>query len=90
MYLIPKNIKVKKEIFKGFCIVEIIFIALSLGLGYLMQSFVTLFKIKIFLFFIFPMTTFLLFLPLPNGSNILNILVKFIKFQYNQKKYKLK
>ena len=33
MYLIPKNIKTKKEIFKGFGIFECIAIAISLGIG---------------------------------------------------------
>lgn len=90
MYLIPKNIKVKREIFKGIGIIEIIALAISFGLGFLFQKFATQFQIKVFLFFIFPLTTFLLLLPLPNGSTPLIIFKKFIKFQRNQKCYKFK
>ena len=50
MYLIPKNIKTKREIFKGYGIIEIIAMAISLGLGYLLQMLSTSFKVKIFLF----------------------------------------
>lgn len=90
MYLIPKNIKVKREVFKGFGMIEIIALALSFGLGFLLQNFTHMFHLKIFLFFIFPLTTFLLLLPLPNGSTPLIIFKKFIKFSKNQKKYKFK
>jgi len=90
MYLIPKNIKVKREVFKGFGMIEIIALALSFGLGFLLQNFVHGFHLKIFLFFIFPLTTFLLLLPLPNGSTPLIIFKKFIKFAKNQKCYKFK
>lgn len=90
MYLIPKNIKTKREIFKGFGIVELISIAFSLLLGYLLQMLVVDFKIKIFLFAILPLITFILLLPLPNGSTTFNILKKFIIFQNSQKKYKFK
>lgn len=90
MYLIPKNIKVKREIFKGFGMLEIIAIALSFGLGFLLQNFSNNFQTQIFLFFIFPLTTFLLLLPLPNGSTPLKIFIKFLRFQHNQKNYKLK
>lgn len=90
MYLIPKNIKVKREIFKGFGMIEIIAIALSFGLGFLLQSFAHSFQIKIFLFFIFPLIAFLLLLPLPNGSTPLIIFKKFIKYQHKQKEYKFK
>lgn len=90
MYLIPKNIKVKREIFKGFGIIEIIILGLSFAFGYLLQSFINEFYIKLFLFFSFPLTTFLLLLPLPNGSTPLIILKKFLIFQKNQKCYKEK
>lgn len=90
MYLIPKNIKVKREIFKGFGMVEIIALTMSFGLGFLLQNFVHKFHIKIFLFFIFPLTMFLLLLPLPNGSTPLIIFKKFLKFSKNQKYYKFK
>ena len=90
MYLIPKNIKVKREIFKGFGILEIIFLAISFGLGFLLQNLVSEFHTKIFLFFLFPLSTFLLLLPLPNGSTPLIIFRKFLKYQHNQKNYKFK
>lgn len=90
MYLIPKNIKMKKEIFKGFGLLEIIAIAISLGFGYLLSCLATDYKIKIFLFFIFPLFVFLLLLPLPNGSTALKIFKKFLKYQYNQRRYRVK
>lgn len=89
MYLIPKNIKVKKEIFKGIGIVELISIAISVGVGYLFSNFPQEYKIKIFLFFIFPLTNFLLVLPLPNGNTVFKILKKFIIYKIKQKKYKI-
>lgn len=90
IYLIPKNIKVKKEIFKGIGIIELIALSCSLIIGYLLSLLVTSFQIKIFLFFIIPLILFILLLPLPNGGTSLTILIKFIKYQKNQKKYKLK
>lgn len=90
MYLIPKNIKTKREIFKGFGILEIIVMAISLGLSYLLQMLSSNFKIKIFLFCILPLTTFILLIPLPNGSTPLNIFTKYIRYQKNQKIYKYK
>ena len=88
MYLIPKNIKVKKEIFKGFGIIELVALAISLGLGYLLSLFGTKFQVKMFLFAFLPLLTFILLIPLPNGSTALNILIKFFKYQKNQKQYK--
>lgn len=90
MYLIPKNIKIKREIFKGFGILEILAMGVSLGIGLLLSYLVKGYQIKIFLFSILPLATFILLLPLPNGSTALKILIKFIKFQRSQKKYKLK
>ena len=90
MYLIPKNIKTKREIFKGFGIFEILAMGIAFGLGFLLQSFILNFKLKIFLFFIFPLISFLLLIPLPNGSTALVIFTKLLKFQNNQKKYKFK
>lgn len=90
MYLIPKNIKVKREIFKGFGIIEIIVLALSFGLGFLLQNLGHQFHIKLILFFIFPLTTFLLLLPLPNDSTPLIIFKKYLNYQHSQKNYKLK
>lgn len=90
IYLIPKNIKVKREIFKGFGMIELVALAISFGLGFLLQSLISEFHIKIFSFFFFPLTTFLLLLPLPNGSTPLIIFKKFIIYQKKQKKYKYK
>ena len=90
MYLIPKNIKVKREIFKGFGIFEIIAVTISLGLGFLLQMLVSGFRLKIMVFFILPLLVFLLFMPLPNGSTFLKIFRKYLKYQFNQKKYKIK
>ena len=88
MYFIPKNIKVKKEIFKGFGILEIGAVAISLGLGYLLSLLGSIYQMQIFLFCILPLTTFILLIPLPNGGTPLNILIKFIKYMKNQKQYK--
>ena len=90
IYLIPKNIKIKKEIFKGFGILEIIAMAVAFGIGFLLQSFVNDYRLKVFLFISFPITMFLLLLPLPNGSTPLIIFKKFLIYQRKQKKYKLK
>lgn len=90
MYLIPKNIKTKREIFKGFGILEIIAIGISLGIGYLLQMLSTHFKVKFFLFFLLPLITFILLLPLPNGNTALNIFIKYIRFNKNQKIYRYK
>lgn len=88
MYLIPKNIKTKKEIFKGFGILEIIAMFLSFALGYLLQMLTSIFKLKVFLFFFLPLSTFILLLPLPNGNTALNIFFKYIRYTKSQKKYK--
>ena len=53
MYLIPKNIKTKKEIFKGFGILECIAIAISFGIGYLFSFFITQYKLKVIFFYYF-------------------------------------
>ncbi len=90
MYLIPKNIKVKKEIFKGIGIIELIFISISLTLGFILQSLFSSIKVKIFVFFIFPLTAFLLILPLPNGATPLIIFRKLIKYYKRQRFFKYK
>lgn len=89
MYLIPKNIKIKREIFKGFGILEIIAMGVSLGIGFLVQSIFPYYKLKMIVFSFFPIATFLLLLPLPNGSTPLIIFKKFLIYKYNQKEYKL-
>lgn len=90
MYLIPKRIKVKREIFKNFGIIEILIVALALLIGFLLQNLTSIFELKIFLFFVCPLICFILLLPLPNGSNIFLIVKKFLIFQKRQKKYKFK
>ena len=90
MYLIPKNIKVKREIFKGFGIIEIIALALSIGVSYLLSLFAKIFYLKIIILCVLPLAVFILLLPLPNGVNALFILRKFFKYSKSQKKYKYK
>lgn len=90
MYLIPKNIKTKKEIFKGFGILEILAVGISCLIGFVFQSLVNEFKLKVLLFSIFPLTSLLLLFPLPNGSTALTIFKKFIIYNKNQKIYKHK
>lgn len=90
MYLIPKNIKVKREIFKGFGILEILAISLSCGIGFLLQYLVNRFELKVFLFVVFPLITFILLMPLPNGSTPFIIFKKFLKYNHNQKSFKFK
>lgn len=90
MYLIPKNIKTKREIFKGFGILEIIAMGTACGIGFILQALVTGYKLKIFLFFLFPILCFLLLLPLPNGSTVLIIFKKFITYHNRQQKYRYK
>lgn len=89
MYLIPKNIKVKREIFRGYGIKEVILLILSVLIGFLLAKCFGTGLMKVFLFCFFPILTFLITLPMPNGNgNILIVLTKMIKFRMNQKKYK--
>ncbi len=90
LYLIPKNIHVKKVILYGFSLKEIVIIAVAFVIGFFVQSLTDYFKLKVFLFVIFPMITIILLFPLPNNSNIFEILKKFVIFQHRQKNYKLK
>ena len=90
MYLIPKNIKTKKEIFRGFGIIECIAIAIALGIGYLFTIFLKGFKLKMIFFCVPPLLTFLLLIPLPNGSTALTIFKKFLIYLKKQKCYKVK
>ena len=64
--------------------------AISFLIGFLFQTLVVNYKIKIFLFILAPMITFLLLLPLPNGSTPLIIFKKFLVYHHKQKKYRLK
>lgn len=89
MYLIPKNIKVKREIFKGYGIKEVLLLGLSILISLLFTKFFSNGFIKVFLFCFFPILTFLITLPLPTeNGNILDILFKMFKFKIKQKKYK--
>ena len=89
MYLIPKNIRVKKEIFRGYGIKEILILGISIIIGYLLSKYLGQGLMKVFLFCFFPILTFLITLPMPSGNgNILGILIKMIKFTKSQKKYK--
>ena len=88
--MIPKNIKVKREVFKGFGLIEIFCLFVSGVVGYIVSLAINYFNLKVFLFCLFPFITFILLLPLPNGGRPLTIVIRFIKFQYNQKNYKLK
>lgn len=89
MYLIPKNIKVKREIFKGYGLKEIIVVGISILIGFILSRLFGKGLIKVFLFCFLPILSFLITFPLPNGSgNALDILIKLIKFKLCQKKYK--
>ena len=89
MYLIPKSIKVKREIFRGYGIKEVLFLGLSIIIGFIFSTIFGKGLLKIFFFCLFPILTILITLPMPSGSNnILEILIKMIKFKINQKKYK--
>ena len=89
MYLIPKNIKVKREIFKGYGVKEILLLGISVLIGFTLSKLFGSGLVKVFLFCFFPILTFLLTLPLPTGKgNILSVLIKMIKFKRSQKKYK--
>ena len=68
---------------------ELIIIALCFVLGFLLQSYVSIYKVKIFLFSFLPIVSFLMLMPLNNGSTVFIILKKFIVYQRRKKKYKL-
>lgn len=89
MYLIPKNIKVRREIFRGYGIKEVLLIGISVIIGFILSKIFGKGILKIFYFSFLPILTFLITLPLPNGnSNVLCVLIKIIKFKFSQKKYK--
>lgn len=88
LYFIPKDIKIKKEIFKGFGMIEIIVMAISIAVGYLASYFIKVFYIKIFIFSFFPFATFVLLMPLPNNRTVFLILKKFFRYLTSQKVYK--
>lgn len=88
MYFMPKNIKIKKEIFKGFGLIEIVIMAISLVTGYFFSYFTKTFYLKLILFCVFPFLTFILLMPLPNNKTLYLLLIKFLKYTINQKVYK--
>lgn len=69
---------------------ELLAIGIALIIGFLLQMFATSFYLRVILFCSVPITTFLLLLPLPNGSTAFTIFKKFFKFQKSQKNFKLK
>jgi len=88
MYLIPKNIKVKREIFKGYGIKELLFVVIHLIIGYLLSMISSSPMLKLIFFSIPTISSILLTLPLPNGLTVFKIVQKYIKFTYCQKLYK--
>ena len=88
MYLIPKNIKVKREVFKGYGIKEIGLIFISFCFGYLISILGSNHMVKILLFSIPSILSILLTMPLPNGLTVFIIIQRYIKFNYNQKIFK--
>ena len=60
MYLIPKNIKVKREIFRGYGVKEIVLLGFSILIGFILSKFFGTGLVKVFLFSFFP-TKYLFF-----------------------------
>lgn len=90
MYLIPKNIKIKREIFKGVGIIELITLFVSLMTGFYLSSLANGFYLKILLFIPLPLINIILVLPLPNGSTFFIILKRFIIYKSKQQNFKYK
>ena len=88
MYLIPKKIKNKSDIFLGFGFTEVIIILICFLVGLCLSSLVTSQNIKLFLFAILPMIAFILLFPLPNNVTFGNTIKKFLIFSIKQKKFK--
>ena len=85
MYLIPNNIKVKKEVFKGYGIKEIGFIFISFCVGYLISILGNNNIVKLLLFSIPSILSVLLTMPLPNGLTVFKIIQKYIKFKTKER-----
>ena len=90
MYLIPKNIKVKREIFKGIGIIELLSLFITGVLGFYFSSLTNSFHLKIFLFAFLPLINIILIIPLPNGGTIFLVLKKYFIFKTRQKNFKYK
>ena len=88
MYLIPKNIKVKNEVFKGYGIKEILIIIIGLVIGYLLSLLSKIMVIKFTLFSVPLLLTLTITFPLPNGLSVIKIIIKYVKYTFFQKKYK--
>jgi len=88
MYLIPKKIKNKSDIFLGFGFTEVIIILICFLVGLCLSSLVTSQNIKLFLFAILPMIAFIFLFPLPNNVTFGNTIKKFLIFSIKQKNFK--
>lgn len=88
MYLIPKNIKVKSEVFKGYGIKEILIVVIGLIVGYLLSLLSKIMIIKFSLFSIPLLLSFIITFPLPNGLSVIKIINKYVKYCFLQKRYK--
>lgn len=88
MYLIPKNIKVKSEVFKGYGIKEILIVVIGLTGGYLLSLLHKTVIIKFLLFFIPLLLSLIITFPLPNGLSVIKIIIKYVKYCFFQKRYK--
>ena len=88
MYLIPKNIKVKSEVFKGYGIKEILIIVIGLIVGYLLSLLAKAMIIKFSLFSIPLLLSLIITFPLPNGLSVIKIINKYVKYSFFQKRYK--
>ncbi len=87
-YLIPKNIKVKREIFRGYGIIEILIVLISFGFGYLISLLGHHQTLKIVLFATPSILSILLTLPLPNRTTVFTIVQVYIKYVCKQRIYK--
>ncbi len=88
MYLIPKNIKVKSEVFKGYGIKEILIVVVGLVIGYLLSMLSQTMIIKFSFFSIPLLLSFIITFPLPNGLSVIKIIIKYVKYSFFQKGYK--
>ena len=88
MYPIPKNIKVKSEVFKGYGIKEILIVVIGLIVGYLISILSKTMIIKFSLFSIPLLLSLIITFPLPNGLSVIKIIIKYMKYTFFQKRYK--
>lgn len=88
MYLIPKNIKVKSEVFKGYGIKEILIVLIGLIVGYLLSLLSKTIIMKFSLFLIPLLLSLIITVPLSNGLSVSKIIIKYVKYCFFQKRYK--